>query len=88
MNASTKEVNADDLKSRPDVKTQDNQVKENNEDTEENNLHLNCLFKQRVKKMQSKEIVSKVLTAAANDRFNMKKSRMESILGINVSDDS
>ena len=44
------------------------------------------MFRQKVKKMQSKELVSKVLTSAASDRFDMKKSRMESILGFNVAE--
>ena len=53
---------------------------------EESHHHVNCVFRQKVKKIQSKELVSKLLISAASDRFDMKKSRMESILGFNIAE--
>ena len=42
------------------------------------------IFRLKVKKMQSRELVSNILEEAAKDRFDLKKSRVESVLGINV----
>ena len=40
------------------------------------------VFRQKVKNMQAKELVSKIIDGGARDRINRKKSRMESFLGI------
>ena len=45
---------------------------------------VDSIFRLKVKKMQSRELVSKILGEAAKDRFDIKKSRVESVLGINV----
>ena len=45
---------------------------------------VDSIFRLRIKKMQSRELVSKILGEAAKDRFDIKKSRVESVLGINV----
>ena len=42
------------------------------------------IFRLKVKKMKSRELVSKIIEDAAKDQFDFKKYRVQSVSGINV----
>ena len=82
-----------DIKSTTSAKGEAKEERKFQHDTSEDDLNttkteidapVDSIFRLKVKKMQSRELVSRILGEAAKDRFDLKKSRVESVLGINV----
>ena len=84
-----------DIKSTPSAQDEAKEERKFQHDTSEGDLNttkskidapVDSIFRLKVQKMQSRELVSRILGEAAKDRFDLKKSRVESVLRINVAE--